>query len=88
MEETLRELGITERGEYARNNSYVITLGDSDDFSRYYARLDKNPDVEELTDSSQLTLHDANVIFKYEDLQISLQGNFDTDEYKLVATKY
>lgn len=88
MEDALRQLGITKEGTYSRDGSYVISLDNSDEFSRYYSRLDNNDDVEELSDSSQLTLHDANVIYKYGEYQLSLQGNFDTDEYKLAMTKY
>ena len=42
MEEFLRKLGIDKTGEKGLNGAYVITINNSDDYGKYYSKLDKS----------------------------------------------
>lgn len=88
MESVLRELNIYLDGDYAKDGSFVVDIYDSDDFGRIYSLLDNNKDVEELSESSLLNQRSANVLYLYDDYQITLVADFDEDLYKLVVTEY
>ena len=88
MEELLRELGITKKGEKSKDGSYVIDIDNSDEWGKYFSKLDRNSDVEELEENSMLVTHGANIMFVYKDMQINLIADYDSDSYKLVANKF
>ena len=41
MEELLKEIGITAKGEYTKNGAYVIDIKDYDEYGKYYSLLEK-----------------------------------------------
>jgi hypothetical protein len=45
-------------------------------------------DLDEVQDTSQITIHTTNVTFANDDYQIILQADLDEDLYKLVVTKF
>ena len=85
LEKFLKELGITETGHYTKSNSYVIDIEDSNDYGRIYSRLDKSDLVEEDEDTSNVTVHNSNIVFESDDFQFTLIADFDEDTYKLVC---
>ena len=87
IRKVLQELGIEERGNYSKDDSYVIDLPDSDTFGKIYSKLDKNDDVEYLEDNSLLTVNNASMYYRYDDVQITLIADFLNDEYKVVANR-
>ena len=88
VEDALKELGIPFDGEFSKDGSYVVDLFDSDQFGKVYSILDRNNDVENLDDSSTLTVHNANVSYLYGDYQFNLIADFDQNLYKLVIVEY
>lgn len=87
IEELLNELGISEKGSYADDSSYVIDIGGSNQYGRINSILDRSDLLEEISSSSFVTTENANIDYKYEDQYIlSLIADFDEDEYKLVIT--
>lgn len=87
MEELLKSIGITAKGEYTKNGSYVIDIRDYDEYGKYYSLLDKS-DIEEVQDTAQITLHTTNITYANDDYQIVLQADLDEDLYKIVVTEY
>ena len=87
MEELLKNIGITTKGEYTKNGAYVVDIKDYDEYGKYYSLLDKS-DLEEVQDTAQITVHTTNVTYTSEDYQIVLQADPDEDLYKLVVTEY
>ena len=87
MEELLKSIGITAKGEYTENGSYVVDIKDYDEYGKYYSLLDKS-DIEEVQDTAQLTLHTTNITYANDDYQIVLQADLDEDLYKVVVTEY
>lgn len=88
MEALLKELGITKKGEKSKNGAYIIDFDNSDEWGKYFSKLDRNKDVEELEENSMLVIHGANIMFVYKDMQINLKADYDSDSYKLVANKF
>lgn len=88
IKDVLNDLNIRFDGEFSRDGSYVVDLFDSDQFGKVYSILDKNKDVENLEDSSSLTVHSANISYLYGDYQLNLIADFDENLYKLVITEY
>lgn len=87
IRKVLQELGIEERGNYSKDDSYVVDLPNSDEFGKIYSKLDKNDDVEYLEDNSLLTVNNASMYYRYDDIQITLIADFLNDEYKVVANR-
>ena len=87
MEELLKSIGITEKGEYTKNGAYVVDIKDYDEYGKYFSLLEKS-DLEEVQDTSQITIHTTNVTFATDEYQIVLQADLDEDMYKLVVTEF
>lgn len=87
MEQKLKEIGITAKGEYTKNGAYIVDIKDYDEYSKYFSLLEKS-DFEEVQDTAQITIHTTNVTFVQDNYQIVLQADLDEDMYKLVVTEY
>lgn len=87
MEELLKSIGITAKGEYTKNGAYIVDIKDYDEYGKYYSLLDKSG-LDELQDTSQITLHTTNITYANDDYQIVLQADLDEDLYKIVVTEY
>lgn len=87
MEELLKSIGITAKGEYTDNGSYVVDIKNYDEYGKYYSLLDKS-DLEEIQDTAQITLHTTNITYANDEYQIVLQADLDEDLYKVVVTEY
>lgn len=87
MEELLKSIGITEKGEYTKNGAYVVDIKNYNDYGKYFSLLEKS-ELEEVQDTSQITIHTTNVTYANDDYQIVLQADLDEDLYKLVVTEF
>ena len=87
MEELLKDIGITEKGEYTKNGSYIVDIKDYDEYGKYYSLLDKS-DLEEVQDTAQITLHTTNLTYTNDKYQVVLQADLDEDLYKIIVSEY
>lgn len=87
MEELLKSIGIDAPGEYTKNGSYVVDIKDYNEYGKYFSLLDKS-ELEEVQDTSQLTIHTTNITFANDEYQVVLQADLDEDLYKIVVTEY
>lgn len=87
MEEFLKSIGITARGEYTKEGVYVIDIKDYNEYGKYFSLLEKS-DLEEVQDTCQMTIHTTNVTYASEKYQLVLQADLDEDLYKLVVTEF
>ena len=87
VEEILDDLKIYYSGTWGKNNSYVIDLADDSEWGKIYSILETNEDMEELEESTLLTVHNANLIYEYKDeWQFVLSADFDNnDSYRLTV---
>lgn len=88
MEELLKKIGITAKGEYSKNGAYVIDIRDYNEYGKYFSLLEKSDLVNEVQDTAQVTIHTTNVTYVSEDFQLVLQADLDEDIYKLVVTQF
>lgn len=87
MEELLKHIGISVKGEYTKNGAYVVDIKDYNEYGKYFSLLEKS-DLEEVQDTSQITLHTTNVTYANDDYQVVLQADLDEDLYKVVVTQF
>ena len=87
MEELLKSIGITVKGEYTKNGAYIVDIKDYDQYGVYYSLLEKS-DLEEVQDTAQITLHTTNLTYANDQYQVVLQADLDEDLYKIVVTEY
>lgn len=87
VEEILDDLKIYYSGTWGKNNSYVIDLADDSEWGKIYSILETNEDMEELEESTLLTVHNANLIYEYKnEWQFVLSADFDNnDGYRLTV---
>lgn len=85
MEELLRKLGIVDKPT-EKEDSYIIDIQDSDEYARYYSKLDKSDLLEEDDESSQVTLENSSIQYETTDgkFSLTLLADFDGDVYTLV----
>ncbi len=88
MEELIKKLGITLPGEYTRSNSYTVDIKSDAEWGKIYSLLETNDDVESLEDNTLLTIHNASLLYVYNDeYQLNLKADFDNETYSLVCSK-
>ena len=83
MEEFLKSIGINEKGVTAKDGSYVIDIPDSNTYGKYLSKLDRSTEVEEDTESSQVTEDVGSIQYVNDNFTITLLSDFDQDTYKL-----
>ena len=86
MEELLKNIGITTKGEYTKDSAYIVDIKDYNEYGKYFSLLEKS-ELEEVQDTCQMTIHTTNVTYASEQYQIVLQADLDEDLYKLVVTE-
>lgn len=87
MEELLKNIGITTKGEYTKEGVYVVDIKDYNEYGKYFSLLEKS-ELEEVQDTCQMTIHTTNVTYASERYQVVLQADLDEDLYKLVVTEF
>lgn len=81
-QEILKKLGI-DAEVIEEGSKKVAYLEDSDEFAKAYTKFDKS-DLVDLDPSSVISTEDKSVmIFISDDYDITLEGNYNTDEYKI-----
>lgn len=87
MEELLKNIGITAKGEYTKDGVYVIDIKDYNEYGKYFSLLEKS-NLDEVQDTCQMTIHTTNITYASEKYQLVLQADLDEDLYKLVVTEF
>lgn len=83
LQALLKSLNITKEGKMS-NNKYLITLDNSDEYSRMYTNLDKNGDT--YLDPEGMIMSSSTSLMTYltDDFDITLKADFDNDKYYLI----
>lgn len=78
----LDELTIDDVGEF-KENKYIITLNDSEEYAYYYSILDHNDELY-LVDSSSVSTEYINVCtYEGSDYKVSLNADFNKNYYNI-----
>lgn len=83
MEELLRQLGIDAEPVKGENGSYNINIEDSNEYGRYFSKLDKSDIVEEEQDASSVNFENSSIQFTNEQYTLTLLADFENDTYSL-----
>ena len=84
MQEILRQLGIQLAGEYSTTGSYIIDLDNDTEWGKVYTLLDNAEVLEQDEASVLLNVHDACLIYNYDDTyRFVLKADFDYELYSL-----
>ena len=93
----LTKIGITDAGAFDANNCFVIDIPDYNTFGKYYSRLEKASEVEELTSTSMINIHATDVTYQTteefsldnngDSFIIKILGDLDNEDYKLIVQK-
>ena len=85
MDEFLKNLGITQEGEFTDDGNYIIDTENDDEYAKIYSILDKSKDLEEDEDASQLTNENSSIQYINDDFTITLLIDYESDQYVLVC---
>lgn len=89
IEEYLKSIGISNKGTFGEDDSYVIQLNNSNEFGRMFTKLDSIDDVEQLEDNQVITEQGSSLMYESlsEPYLLNLIADFDGGIYELVVTR-
>ena len=83
MNELLKQIGIDAEPVKGENGSYNIDIEDSNEYGRYFSKLDKSDLVEEEQDASSVNFENSSIQFTNEQYTLTLLADFENDTYSL-----
>ena len=86
LDELLAQLRIDKEPVENDNGSYTIDLMDSNEYAKYYSRLDKSDLLFLDDEASQGDVDTSSLQYltDEEDFVITLLANFESEEYKII----
>ena len=83
MNELLKQIGINAEPVKGENGSYNIDIEDSNEYGRYFSKLDKSDLVEEEQDASSVNFENSSIQFTNDNYTLTLLADFENDTYSL-----
>ena len=83
MNELLKQIGIDAEPVKGENGSYNIDIEDSNEYGRYFSKLDKSDLVEEEQDASSVNFENSSIQFTNDKYTLTLLADFENDTYSL-----
>ena len=83
MNELLKQIGIDAEPVKGENGSYNIDIEDSNEYGRYFSKLDKSDLVEEEQDASSVNFENSSIQFTNNKYTLTLLADFENDTYSL-----
>lgn len=83
MNELLKQIGIDAEPVKGENGSYNIDIEDSNEYGRYFSKLDKSDLVEEEQDASSVNFENSSIQFTNDKYTLTLIADFENDTYSL-----
>lgn len=83
MNELLKQIGINAEPVKGENGSYNIDIEDSNEYGRYFSKLDKSDLVEEEQDASSVNFENSSIQFTNDKYTLTLIADFENDTYSL-----
>lgn len=89
IDEYVKSLGIDKQYEVGEENSYVITLNNSDEFGKTFTKLEKSKDLDPLEDNQVVTEQGSSLIYesKSQPYILNLIADWEGDVYQLVINE-
>lgn len=85
----LKQNNINKTYTISEDNSYIITLDNSDDFGKMFSHLEKIEDLEQLEDNQVVTEQGTSILYKSnsENYLFNLIADFDGNVYSLIVSE-
>ena len=83
MNELLKQIGIDAEPVKCEDGSYNIDIEDSNEYGRYFSKLDKSDLVEEEQDASSVNFENSSIQFTNDNYTLTLLADFENDTYSL-----
>ena len=83
MNELLKQIGIDAEPVKGENGSYNIDIEDSNEYGRYFSKLDKSDLIEEEQDASSVNFENSSIQFTNDKYTLTLLADFENDTYSL-----
>ena len=83
MNELLKQIGIDAEPVKGEDGSYNIDIEDSNEYGRYFSKLDKSDLVEEEQDASSVNFENSSIQFTNDNYTLTLLADFENDTYSL-----
>ena len=83
MNELLKQIGIDAEPVKGENGSYNIDIEDSNEYGKYFSKLDKSDLVEEDQDASSVNFENSSIQFTNDKYTLTLLADFENDTYSL-----
>ena len=83
MNELLKQIGIDAEPVKGENGRYNIDIEDSNEYGRYFSKLDKSDLVEEEQDASSVNFENSSIQFTNDNYTLTLIADFENDTYSL-----
>ena len=83
MNELLKQIGIDAEPVKAEDGNYNIDIEDSNEYGKYFSKLDKSDLVEEEQDASSVNFENSSIQFTNDNYTLTLIADFENDTYSL-----
>ena len=83
MNELLKQIGIDAEPVKAEDGNYNIDIEDSNEYGKYFSKLDKSDLVEEDQDASSVNFENSSIQFVNDEYTLNLIAEFENDTYSL-----
>ena len=82
-------LHIDKDGYYSDDNNLVIDLANSDEYSKFFANLEKNDNIYPQEDNQLVSEDNSSLIYESKDYNfiINLVSDWDADRYQIIISE-
>lgn len=89
VEEYLKSIGISKEVEQGTDDSYVVSIINSNEFGKIFSKLENAEDLDPLEDNQVVTEQGSSLVYESisEPYILNLIADFDNDVYQLVINE-
>lgn len=89
VEEYLKSIGISKEVEQGTDDSYIISIMNSNEFGKIFSKLENAEDLDPLEDNQVVTEQGSSLVYESisEPYILNLIADFDNDVYQLVINE-
>lgn len=86
VEEYLKSIGISKEVEQGTDDSYIISIMNSNEFGKIFSKLENAEDLDPLEDNQVVTEQGSSLVYESisEPYMLNLIADFDGDVYSLI----
>lgn len=87
--EYLDNIGISQYGEETQDNSYVVSIENSNEYGKVFSTLENSDDLDIMKENQVVTEQGSSLMYESlsENFILNLLADFDNNVYQLVITE-